>query len=373
MSESRVRVVIAGGGVAGLETLMALRALAGDRAELTLVAPKGEFVYRPLGVEAPFEVGRRRSVSLDVAAREAGAAFIAGKLEAVSPEGKSVATSRADRLSYDALVLAVGAEPKPAVEHAMTWDDRSGSETVGGLMRDCEEGYVRSLAVVIPPGPGWPLRGYELALSITLQAKGMGMDLATTVVVQEPSPLWVLGSRTVDVISRELTGAGISIVSARGVVVEQGPPITVVAHPSEHRVEVDRVLALPTLHGRRIAGIPADVDGFIDVDEHCRVRGLQRVWAAGDSTAFPVKSGAFAAEQADVVAEDIAATAGVDIEPRRFDPVLRQDLAGLPAGRFLEQWLVEGDKGLATHLPSGQLPVLTYLERDLAAGWRGDD
>jgi sulfide:quinone oxidoreductase len=373
MSESRFRVVVAGGGVAGLETLIALRDLAGDRTELMLVAPKGEFVYRPLGVKAPFSVGRPRRVSLDVAARDAGAAFIAGEVEAVSPEWKSVTTSRADRRSYDALVLAVGADPQPAVEHAMTWDDRTSSEIVGGLMRDCEEGYVRSLAVVIPPGPGWPLRGYELALTITLQAKGMCNDLATTVVVQEPSPLWVLGSRTVEVISRELTGGGISIVSARGVEVEQGPPITVVAHPSEHRVEVDRVLALPTLRGRRIAGIPSDVDGFIDVDERCRVRGLDSVWAAGDGTAFPVKSGGFAAEQADVVAEDIAATAGAAIEPRRFEPVLRQDLAGLPAGRFLEKWLVEGEPGLATHLPSGRLPVLTYLERDLAAGWRGDD
>jgi sulfide:quinone oxidoreductase len=365
--------VIAGGGVAGLETLMALHALAADRVELMLVAPEGEFVYRPLGAEEPFEVRGRRRISLDVAARDAGAAFIDATVESVDPKEKSVTTSRADRLSYDALVLAVGAEPKPAVEHAMTWDDRSGSELVGGLMRDFEEGYSRSLAVVIPPGPGWPLRGYELALSITLRAKGMGMDPATTVVVQEPSPLWVLGSHAVEAISSELTRAGVIVVTASGVEVEQGPPLTVVAHPSRHRVEVDRVLALPILHGRRIAGIPADVDGFIDVDERCRVRCLDRVWAAGDGMAFPVKSGGFAAEQADVVAEDIAAAAGAEIEPRRFDPVLRGDLAGLPGGRFLEQWLVKGDDGLTTHLPSGQLPVLTYLQRDLPAGERGDD
>jgi sulfide:quinone oxidoreductase len=37
--------VVAGGGVAGLEALLALRALAGTRVELTLVAPHDEFVY----------------------------------------------------------------------------------------------------------------------------------------------------------------------------------------------------------------------------------------------------------------------------------------------------------------------------------------
>jgi NADH dehydrogenase FAD-containing subunit len=41
---ARSRVVIAGGGVAGLETLLALRALAGDRVDVTIVAPELKFV-----------------------------------------------------------------------------------------------------------------------------------------------------------------------------------------------------------------------------------------------------------------------------------------------------------------------------------------
>jgi NADPH-dependent 2,4-dienoyl-CoA reductase/sulfur reductase-like enzyme len=38
------RVVIVGGGVAGIEALLALHDLAGDRAELTLVAPQPDFL-----------------------------------------------------------------------------------------------------------------------------------------------------------------------------------------------------------------------------------------------------------------------------------------------------------------------------------------
>jgi hypothetical protein len=56
-ASARLRVVVAGAGVAGLETLMALRALAGARVELTLIAPQDEFVYRPLAVEEPFASG----------------------------------------------------------------------------------------------------------------------------------------------------------------------------------------------------------------------------------------------------------------------------------------------------------------------------
>ena len=125
------------------------------------------------------------------------------------------------------------------------------------------------------------------------------------------------------------------------------------------------------MHGRPIAGIPADENGFIEVDEHGRVRGLERVWAAGDITTLPLKSGGLAAEQADVAAEDIAAAAGAAIEPRPFDSVAREELAGLPAGRFLDSWLVR-DEGLTTHLPTSGMPVLKYLQRDLQAGRRGD-
>ena len=44
------RVLVAGGGVAGLETVLALRELAGARVSVTLLAPEPDFVYRPQSV-----------------------------------------------------------------------------------------------------------------------------------------------------------------------------------------------------------------------------------------------------------------------------------------------------------------------------------
>jgi sulfide:quinone oxidoreductase len=372
MPRSPLRVLIAGGGVAGLETLTALAALAGERVELTLVAPEDEFVYRPLTVEEPFAVGRLRQIPLLDAARDAKAAFAAGSIEGVDPDGKIVSISEGKRLRYDALVLAVGAKAMPVVDHALTWDDRSDAETLGGLLEDFEQGYSRRLAVVIPPGPAWPLRAYELALLITLRAKSMSVEAETTIVTPERSPLAVLGSRAVERVSEELEQAGIAVASAAHVDVEPGHAATIVMQPSGRRLEVDRVIALPALHGRAIAGIPADADGFLDVDQYCRVRGLEHVWAVGDGTAFPLKSGGFASEQADVAAEDIAAAAGADVEPHRFDPVHHEELGGLPAGRFLNKWLATDDEALTTDLPIVGLPVLTYLTRDFEAGWRSD-
>src|SRR5689334_5414530 len=57
-SPERLRVVVAGGGVAGLETLVALNALAGDRIAATLVAPESHFALRALDVFEPFGIGR---------------------------------------------------------------------------------------------------------------------------------------------------------------------------------------------------------------------------------------------------------------------------------------------------------------------------
>jgi sulfide:quinone oxidoreductase len=372
MSESPFRVLIAGGGVAGLETLTALRSLAGETVELTLVAPEDEFVYRPLAVKEPFAVGAIRQFPLLDAARDAKASFLAATIEAVDADEKLVTTSQGEQFEYDALVLAVGATAVPAVAHAMTWDDRSEADMLGGLLRDFEEGYARRLAVVIPAGPAWPLRAYELALFIDMDAKSMSSDVATTIVAPSPSPLEILGSRAVELVSNELKQAGVNVVSAEHAHVEPGHVATVVLRPSGRRLEVDRVLALPALRGRAVAGIPADDGGFVDVDEHCRVRGLDGVWAAGDGTAFPLKSGGFAAEQADVAAHDIAAGAGAAVEPRPFDPTDRAELAGLPSGSFLKALLAEGGDGLTTDLPVLGLPVLTYLQRDLEASWRGD-
>jgi sulfide:quinone oxidoreductase len=399
MPENRFRVIIAGGGVAGLEALLALRSMAADRVELTIVAPQDAFVYRPLAVAEPFALGRARRTPLSDAARDAGATLVVAGVRSVDPDARRVTTSEGETLEYDALLLAVGAQASPAIAHALTWDDRCDVETLGGLLQDIEQGYSASLAVVIPPGPGWPLPGYELALLITRQAYGMGIDLETTLVTPEQAPLAVFGSRVVEAVTEELAAAGVAIETGAYAEVQRNHKATVLMRPSGRRLEVDRVVALPALHGRRIDGVPADSDGFVEVDEHCRVRGLDHVWAAGDGIAFPIKFGGLAAEQADAAVADIACQAGALVDPRPFRPVLRGQLLtgrgqrwlrheaaggggegevsphalwwppGKVAGRYLAPWLAaRDDEAVAGHLPrAGGMPVQTDLHRDIVA------
>jgi sulfide:quinone oxidoreductase len=371
MTEQPTRVLIAGAGIAGLETALALRALAGERVAIAVIAPEDEFEYHPVSTVRPYAVGRARRIRLADVLTDAKAELFSLEVTGVDTDSRLVQTTRGREFEYDELVLALGADAVPVVERARTWDDRTGVETLGGLLRDFEHGYSTTLAVVIPPGPVWPLRGYELALLFALDARGMGVDIHTSLIAPERSPLAALGDLAVEAVSNALAEAGVAIVSASQVTIEAGPPQMLVAYPSGKRFAVDRVLALPTLRGRQIKGVPVDEHGFVETDEHCRVRGLDHLWAIGDVTAFPVKSGGLAAEQAAVAAESIASAAGAAIRPREFAPVGHPELAGLPAGRHLDEWLAAKDgAGSSTHLRERGLPVLTYLLRDFQAGWR---
>jgi sulfide:quinone oxidoreductase len=94
-----------------------------------------------------------------------------------------------------------------------------------------------------------------------------------------------------------------------------------------------------------VPGLPCDDAGFIRVDEHCRVIGVDDVYAAGDGTSFPVKQGGIGAQQADAAAEDIAAKLGADVDPQPFRPVLRGKLLTGSDSIKMKHALTGGDRG----------------------------
>jgi sulfide:quinone oxidoreductase len=116
------------------------------------------------------------------------------------------------------------------------------------------------------------------------------------------------------------------------------------------------VVALPRLAGPAITGLPADADGFLPVTSRCEVTGIERVYAAGDATDFPVKYGAIAAQQADAAAASIAALAGAPAEPTPFDGVVHGALvSGRKHRRLYFTARIEG--GLAQDSRTGDTPT----------------
>ena len=335
MTTTPLRVLVAGGGIAGIEALLELRALAGDRVELTLADAQRDFTYRPMKVAEPFARGQAARHAMADVARDVGARLVADSVVSVDDEARVAHTAGGEELPFDALLLATGAAAEPADEHVLTWDDRSGPDHLGGLLRDVEQGYVKRLAFLVPPGPAWPLPAYELALMTARMASDAQTRLQITIVTPEVAPLALFGPAATAAVAAELKAASIGFHGCTYADVEKGHAITLVLHPGMRRIDVDRVVALPRLYGRAPVGVPADDDGFVAVDPHCKVRGMRHVWAAGDGLAFPVKFGGLAAAQADAAAQAIAALAGADVTPEPFRPVLRGRLLTGRSERFL--------------------------------------
>src|SRR3954451_18978789 len=123
-SPSPHRVLVAGGGVAGLEALLALHDLAGERGTLTLLAPEREFTYRPMAVAVPFGRGHMQRHDLADVARHAGAEFVRAELAEVDPASATVMTIDGRAIGYDSLLVAVGAGSAPAFSRVRTWTSR---------------------------------------------------------------------------------------------------------------------------------------------------------------------------------------------------------------------------------------------------------
>lgn len=343
MTASPLNVLVVGGGVAGLEALLALNDLAGDRVALTLLSPTREYVHRAMAVAETFSLGRAPRVPLARVASDTGAELVEGKLAEVRPDERRVALVDGRELGYDALLLAVGGPSVPAVPHAMTWTPEAAPELLGGLLRDLEEGYgTHGVAFIVPSGVAWALPAYELALMTARQVQGMGQHPPLFLLTPEPAPLAVFGTAASEAVAAELDAVGIAVrTHAADVELEHSDPLTAIIEPAHERLSLSRAVALPRQLGPGLAGLPADTRGFLRTDRLMRVEGVDRVWAAGDGADYPVKQGGLAAQQADVAAQGIAALAGIDLDPQPFRPLLR---GRLMTGRHA-RWIPIGVPG----------------------------
>jgi sulfide:quinone oxidoreductase len=219
-------------------------------------------------------------------------------------------------------------------------------------------------------------------------------DVQITVYTPESAPLEIFGAAASQSLREDLEEAGVEVRTEAHVTATRDGRLVV--DPGAEPLEGGRVVALPRAVGRALPGVAHDTRGFIRCDGHGKIVGASTAWAAGDAIAFPVKQGGLAAQQADAVAEAIAARAGADVDPQPFRPVLRgvlltgrgqawmrnvtngdaaegesqrRALFWPPtkiAGRYLSPYLAERDEARAlgeAPQPSGQ-PVELDLERE---------
>jgi sulfide:quinone oxidoreductase len=343
----RQKVLIAGAGIAGLEAALALRDHAGEWVEVALHDPGREFVFRPFAIGEPYGTTRSFHYDLRRLSERCGASLQASAIAAVELERRLAVTADGERLAYDHLIVATGARMLWAVPGAVTYWGVVEKGQVGDLIANLRSGRLRHIAFTMPAGHSWAVPLYELALL----AAGSG-KARVTVVTPEPVPLELFGHRVSREMSVLLRERQVDVITAARPIEFEAGRLRIAGGDD---VEADAVVTLPRMEGRRVRGIPHDDDGFVSVDEHGRVIGLERVYAAGDVSSHPLKQGAFATQQADTVAEAIAAAIGSRVEPRPFDAIMRAVLWTEQGPRYLCGRKGDGDDG-----SSG--PSARYLE-----------
>ena len=135
MARHPTRVLIAGGGVGGLEAALALRAMGQKQVHVDLLAAQSRFTYRPWSVATPFGHGEAVEIDLDRVAADVGFGLIEGRLRRVDADRHEIHTGD-DVLAYDHLVLALGARPVEVVKGAFTFLGPTNAAELGALLAD---------------------------------------------------------------------------------------------------------------------------------------------------------------------------------------------------------------------------------------------
>lgn len=162
----------------------------------------------------------------------------------------------------------------------------------------------------------------------------------------EGVPLELFGDEASDAVATLLSARKIGF-HPRSTVTEDASGSLRTAADGE-TITAGAVVALAELTGPAIDGLPANEHGFIPVDNHCRVVGIEDVYAAGDATDVPIKQGGLATQEADAAVEHLAARLGAHLDPSPFHPVLRGQLITGAESLNLKHDLAGASRGIAS-------------------------
>lgn len=347
-SPDAAHVLIAGGGFGAVETMLALRALAGEHVRVTLVSASPTLAYKPAATTEAFDESPPRTYDLQAIAEDVGASFRVDRLEAVASQEHRVRLASFARLDYDTLVLAIGARPLIGIPGALTFHDQREVHHIRRMMSRLRAGQLQRIVFAVPAGCAWPLPLYELALLTATQLEdGQGIG-EVLLVSPELTPLQVFGAQASRLVANLLTERNVRFIGdSYPQHVERGGTLSL---GSAGALEADCVVTVPELRGPRITGVPTDREGFVTTDALGAVAGLSDVYAAGDMTSFPVKQGGLAAQQADLIAQSIACNLGAAGKELRVHHVLRARLIGGAHPVFLRTELDEFGQATAATL-----------------------
>ncbi|HZE38340.1 MAG TPA: FAD-dependent oxidoreductase, partial [Stackebrandtia sp.] len=312
------RVLILGGGFAGLETAFTLRQRLRGKVRIGLVSGQRDFVFKPNTIYLPFGAAESKlRIGLERPLDRRDIDFHRAVVRDVDTTNRVVQTSDDQRLGYDFLVVATGAAMRPeevpglSDNAQMIWTPRQ-MRALGDRLAELRDaaraGEHRDVLFVVPPNNkcSGPLYEMVFMLETWLRRNRIRDRVTITWATYEDGYIQAFGPRLHQVVSEEFAARGIdghTAMSVREVLPDQA-----IFHNGEKR-RFDLLVAFPPyVAAVDYPGLPADRRGFLRTELTTRqVFGHPEIYAPGDAGDFPVKQAFLAFLQADAVADDIAA------------------------------------------------------------------
>ncbi len=308
------KILILGGGFAGLIAAKRLALSLDPSHEVTLVSPGRKFTFYPALVHLAFGECTVEDISFDLAnsLKELGVRFVRGEVIRINPERQKAEIVGDDfdgELGYDYLIFAMGrrlaTEKVPGFfEHAQHLLGVNAALKFGELVRNFREGKI---IVGLCPDGRLPVPVCETAFALARKFETEMRDGKIRVSVIFPESLEAaFGGAN---LHKELEAA----FERHHINVLYDVPISEilfneVLSSKKHQIKCDLLMLVPPFRGHamlRDLGITDDAD-FVRVDGFMRVHGMEKTYAVGDIVAFSgPKFAHMAVGQAETAAENI--------------------------------------------------------------------
>mgnify|MGYP001556262204 FL=1 len=291
---SSVKITVAGAGFAALTGIKELRKQLPD-AELTLVAPKAEFIYLPSLIWVPFGMRNGDDLRFDIQPllKRLNVSFVQGSVTGISDDGRVLKTDNGE-VENDALLIATGGrfiKKLPGIENAITiCEGIDAAESMGEKINAMSQGTIALGFGGNPKEPsamrGGPMFEILFGLDSWLRKQGKRDKIKLVFFNPAPQPGKRLGEKAVKGLLAEMKKRGID--THLGHKIQSFENNIVKTEGGE--IAADLILFMPGMTGPAwVQGspLPLSEGGFIKADRMAQVAGIERVYVAGDAGSYP--------------------------------------------------------------------------------------